>query len=141
MFLIYGGEKELIITGYTDASFQTDLDNLKSQLGFVFTLNSGVVSWKTSKQEIVADSTTEDEYIAPSESTKEDVWIKKFLIELGVYPNVTRPLNLYCDNNGATAQAKEPRNHQKNKHALQKFHLIREFVRRGQILRCKIHRI
>jgi hypothetical protein len=42
---------------------------------------------------------------------KEGVWIRKFLIELGVFPNASSPLNLYYDNNGAIAQAKEPRNH------------------------------
>jgi hypothetical protein len=56
-------------------------------------------------------------------------WIRKFLIELVVFPNASSPLNLYCDNNGAIARAKEPRNHQKSKHVLWKFHLIREFVR------------
>ena len=139
MFLVYGGKEELVVTGYTDASFQTDPDELKSQSGFVFTINGGAVSWKSSKQETVTDSTTEAEYIAASESAKEGVWIRKFLIELGVFPNASSPLNLYCDNNGAIAQAKEPRNHQKNKHVLRKFHLIREFVRQGEIKICKIH--
>jgi hypothetical protein len=111
MFLVYVGKEELVVTGYTDASFQTDPDELKSQLGFVFTINGGVVSWKRSKQESVTDSTTEAEYIAASESAKEGVWIRKFLIELGVFHNASGPLNLYCDNNGAIAQAKEPRNH------------------------------
>jgi hypothetical protein len=31
VFLVYGGEEELTITGYTDASFQTDKDDSKSQ--------------------------------------------------------------------------------------------------------------
>ena len=109
MFLVYGGKEELVVTGYTDASFQTDPDELKSQSGFVFTINGGAVSWKSSKQETVTDSTTEAEYIAASESAKEGVWIRKFLIELGVFPNASSPLSLYCDNNGAIAQAKEPR--------------------------------
>jgi hypothetical protein len=59
----------------------------------------------------MTDSTIEAEYIATSESVKEGVWIRKFLIELGVFPNASSPLNLYYDNNGAIAQAKEPRNH------------------------------
>jgi hypothetical protein len=87
----------------------------------------------------VTDSTTEAEYIATSETAKEGVWMRRFLIELGVFPNASSPLNLHCDNNGAIAQAKEPRNHQKNKHVLRKFHLIREFIRRGEIKMCKIH--
>jgi hypothetical protein len=77
----------------------------------VFTINGGVVSWKSSMQQTMTDSTIEAEYIATSESMKEGVWIRKFLIELGVFPNASSPLNLYYDNNGAIAQAKEPRNH------------------------------
>ena len=92
-----------------------------------------------SKQEIVADSTTEAEYIAASEAAKEGVWIRKFLIELGVFPNASNPLDLYCDNSGAIAQAKESRNHQKSKHVKRRFHLIREFINRGEIKICKIH--
>jgi hypothetical protein len=45
MFLVYGGKEELVVTDYTDASFQIDLDELKSQSGFVFTINGVVVSW------------------------------------------------------------------------------------------------
>jgi hypothetical protein len=75
VFLVYGGEEELTVTGYTDASFQTDKDDSKSQSGFVFTLNGGAVSWKSSKQDTMADSTTEAEYIvaAASEAAKEGV--------------------------------------------------------------------
>jgi hypothetical protein len=58
-FLIYGGQEELNVTGYTDASFQTDRDDFRSQSGYVFCINSGAMSWKSSKQDTVADSTTE----------------------------------------------------------------------------------
>ena len=139
VFLVYGGEEELVVTGYTDASFQTNKDDSKSQSSFMFKVNGGAVSWKSSKQETVADSTTEAEYIAASEAAKEGVWIRKFLIELGVFPNASSPLDLYCDNSGAIAQAKEPRNHQKSKHVMRRFHLIREFIDRGEIKICKIH--
>jgi hypothetical protein len=139
MFLVYGGEDKLVVMCYTDASFQTDQDDSKLHSGYVFTINGGAVRWKSSKQETVADSITEVEYIATSEAAKEGVWIRKFLSELGVFPSVSRPLDLYCDNNGAIAQAKEPKNHQKNKHVLRKFHLIREIIRRGDIKICKVH--
>jgi hypothetical protein len=111
MFLVYGGEDELFVNGYTIASFQIDPNNSNLQSGFLCTVNSGVVSWKSSKKEIVADSITEAEYITTSESAKEGVWIRKFLNELCVFPNAFNLLNLYCDNNGAIAQAKELRNH------------------------------
>ena len=60
MFLVYGGlEEELRVRCYTDASFQTDRDDSRSQTGFVFTLNGGAITWKSSKQSVVALSTTE----------------------------------------------------------------------------------
>ncbi|KAK8600391.1 hypothetical protein V6N12_050245 [Hibiscus sabdariffa] len=124
VFLVYGGEEQLSIKGYTDASFQTDKDDSRSQPRFVFCLNGGAVSWKSLKQDTVADSTTEAEYIAASEAAKEAVWIKKFVTELGVVPSISDAMELYCDNNGAIAQAKEPRSHQRSKHILKCFHLI-----------------
>ncbi|KAK8690814.1 hypothetical protein V6N13_074340 [Hibiscus sabdariffa] len=104
VFLVYGGKEELRIKGYTDASFQTDKDDSRSQSGFVFCLNGGTVSWKSSKQDTVADSTTEAEYVSASEATKEIVRIKKFISELGVVPSISDAVGLYCDNNGAIAQ-------------------------------------
>ena len=49
MFLVYGGDKELVVNGYVDASFDTDPDDSKSQTGYVFILNGGAVSWCGSK--------------------------------------------------------------------------------------------
>ncbi|KAG8485844.1 hypothetical protein CXB51_019240 [Gossypium anomalum] len=74
--------------------------------GFVFCLNDGAMSWKSSKQSTVADSTTEAEYIVVSETVKEAAWIKKFIIELGVVPSISHAIELRCDDNGAIAQAK-----------------------------------
>ena len=133
LFLVYGGE-ELKLQGYTDSSFQSDPDDSRSTSGFLFTLNGGAVSWKSSKQPTTADSTTEAEYIAASDAAKEAVWLKKFIIDLGVVPTISDPIPLLCDNNGAIAQAKEPRSHQKSKHILRRFHLIREIVARGDVV-------
>ena len=56
IFLIYGGQEgELIINGYADAGFQSDLDDLRSQSGFMFCLNGSAVSWRSSKQDTVAN--------------------------------------------------------------------------------------
>ena len=57
------------------------------------------------------DSTIESEYMAASEATKEAVWIKKFITELDVVSSIVHSILLYCDNNGAITQAKEPWSH------------------------------
>ncbi|XP_063942424.1 secreted RxLR effector protein 161-like [Daucus carota subsp. sativus] len=138
IFLVFGGESELKIEGYTDSSFQSESDDSKSMSGYVFTLNGGAISWKSSKQSTTADSTAEAEYIAASEAAKEAVWMRKFVSELGVVPSVEEPIVLYCDNNAAIAQAKEPRSHKNSKHVLRRFHLIREIIERGDV---KIERV
>ena len=132
VFLIYG-DGDLIVNGYSDASFQSNRDDSKSQPGYVFTLNDGAVSWKSSKEETTTDSTTESEYITAFEATKEAVWIKKFITELGVVPRIAHLILLYCDNNGAIAQAKEPRSHQRSKHVLRRYHLIRDIIGRNDV--------
>src|SRR5947207_1089657 len=97
------------------------------------------MNWKSSKKETVADSTMEAEYIAASDAAKEAVSIKKFIFELGVVASASGPVDLYCDNSGAIAQAKEPRSHQKSKHILQCYHLIREILDQGDVKICKVH--
>ncbi|VFQ67784.1 unnamed protein product [Cuscuta campestris] len=137
-FLVYGRKEELSIVGYTDARFQTDRDHFKSQAGYVFFLNGGAVTWKSYKQDTTADSTTEGEYMAAAEATKEGVWLNNFITELGVVPSIKNPIPLFCDNNGAIAQVKEPRSHQKTKHIVRSYHIIREIVARGDVEICKI---
>ncbi|KAJ9544569.1 hypothetical protein OSB04_024276 [Centaurea solstitialis] len=117
MFLVFGGsEDEISVTGYSDASFQTDRDGFRSQ----------------------SDSTTEAEYIAVSDAAKEAVWLRNFLSDLRVVASVSRPIDIFCDNSGAMAQAKEPRKHHKSRHVLRKYHLIREIIGRGDLRICKI---
>src|SRR5215216_3802893 len=94
MFLVYGGDKELIVNGYVDASFDTDPDDSKSQTGYVFILNGGAVSWCSSRQSVVAGSMCEAEYIAASEVTNEGVWMKEFIFNLGVIPSASGPMKI-----------------------------------------------
>ncbi|KAJ9567120.1 hypothetical protein OSB04_003086 [Centaurea solstitialis] len=139
MFLVFGGsEDEISVNDYSDASFQTDRDDFRSQSGYVFTLNGGTISWKSSKQDTIADSTTEAEYIAASDAAKKAVWLRNFLSDLRVITSVSRPIDIFCDNSGAVAQAKEPREHHKSRHVLRNYHLIREIIGRGDVRICKI---
>ena len=114
------------LEGYTDSSFQSDSHDSKSISEYVFILNDGAVSWKSSKQQIVSGLITEAEYIAASEAIKEAIWMKKFIIDLGVIPKNEEPVSLYRDNTGAIIQTKEPRSHYRSKHILRHFHLIRD---------------
>ena len=140
MLLVFGGDEELIVSGYTDANFMTDPDDFKSQSGYVFILNGGAVDWKSSKQKTVVDSMTEAEYVAASEASKEVVWIKKFLEEIGVVPSALDPVEIYCDNSGIVAQAREPCSHHKTRHIERKYKLIQDHVEVGLVKVRKVHK-
>ncbi|GJW38057.1 retrotransposon protein, putative, ty1-copia subclass [Tanacetum coccineum] len=58
-------------------------------LGYVFVLNGGAVDWKSTKQSISATtSSTNAEYIAAFDASKEAVWIRKFISGLNVVPTI-----------------------------------------------------
>eukprot|EP00253_Pinus_taeda_P002966 PITA_02966 len=64
------------LIGYSDSDFDGDKETRVSTTGYAMSLGSGVVSWRSCKQSIPADSTTEAEYVAATEATKEMVWLR-----------------------------------------------------------------
>ena len=137
-YMLVFQSENLVPIGYTDSDFQSDQDSRKSTSGNVFVLGGGAISWRSIKQTCVADSTMEAEYVAASEAAKEAVWLRNFLLDLGVVPSVQSPITLYCDNSGAVANSKEPRSHKRAKHIERKYHLIRDIVQRGDVVVMKI---
>ena len=93
----------------------------KSTSRYVCTLGGATISWRSIKQSSIVDSTMEAKYVAALEAAKEAVWLRKFLMQLGVIAKVVDPMILHCDNSGVVAQAKEPRNHRKGKHIERKY--------------------
>ncbi|GJZ73978.1 retrotransposon protein, putative, ty1-copia subclass [Tanacetum coccineum] len=133
MFLVYGGDtkRELRVSCYTDAGYLTDADDMKSQTGYVFVLNGGAVDWKSTKQSIFATSSTDAEYIAAFDASKEAVWIRKFIYGLGVVPTIEEPINMYCDNTRDIAIAKDHGVTKCTRHFCAKVHYLRETIEMG----------
>ena len=86
----------------------------------------------------MVDSVCEVKYNTASDAAKDAMWLRKFIIELGVVPSIDSPVLLYCDSSSAIAQAKEPKSHHHTKHVLHHYHLMREIVNRGDIELQKI---
>ena len=80
----------------------------------------------------------ETEYIATCEAAKEAIWLKKFLYDLGVVRMEQVSITLFCDNSGAVAQSKDPKNHKKGKHIEKKYHIIRDIIARGDVVGAKL---
>ncbi|KAE8705939.1 putative ribonuclease H protein [Hibiscus syriacus] len=80
--LCYGGSN-LLINGHVDSDYAWDLDKSKSTTGYVFKIAGGAVSWVSKLQSVAATSTTEAEYVAATQASKEAIWLKMLLEELG----------------------------------------------------------
>ena len=78
----------------------------------MFILGGAAVVYRSVKQSSIADSTMEPEYIAASEA----VWLKNFLSDMKVVPNMDKPVTLYCDNSGVVTNSKEPHSYKRGKH-------------------------
>ncbi|GKB08524.1 hypothetical protein Tco_0836836 [Tanacetum coccineum] len=107
--------------------------------GYVFVLNRGVVDWKSTKQSIFATSSTEAEYIAGYDTSKESVWVRKFIYGLGVVPIIKEPINMYCDNTGAIAIANESGITKGARHFHAKVHYLRDVIEYGDVKLEKVH--
>ncbi|CAA0838989.1 cysteine-rich RLK (RECEPTOR-like protein kinase) 8 [Striga hermonthica] len=111
----------------------SDLDKRRSTTGYVFTYGGTAVSWISKLQKIVTLSTTEAEYVAVTEATKELVWLQNFLNELG---RPQEDVTLYSDSQSAIHLAKNPAFHSRIKHIEVKYHFIRQLLEK-KVLQLK----
>ena len=94
MKLTFGGTStSLTLSGYVDADWANDINDRRSVGGYVFLLAGGAVSWSAQKQKIMAQSSTEAEYVAGALATNEAIWLRRLLSEIDhTQPNVTEIL-------------------------------------------------
>jgi hypothetical protein len=120
----------LRLQGYSDANWAGDIDTRRSTTGYIVMLNNGAIAWKSRRQPTVALSTMESEYMALTDATKELKWVRMLLAELG-YSNSKSdqdPTDLFSDNQGAIALAKNPVSHSRAKHIDLRHHFVREAI-------------
>jgi hypothetical protein len=122
---------DIILTGYCDADWAGDVDGRKSHGGYVFTLGSAAVSWKSKRQSVVALSSCEAEYLSLSEAAKELVWLRGLLVDMGIPQDKSV---IYCDNQGAVALSKNPVDSKRTKHIDVRHHFVRDLWERGELV-------
>jgi hypothetical protein len=125
----FGAEPSL--TGFSDSDHAGDTDDRKSTTSIVFFLNSGIITWASQKQKVVALSSYEAEYIAATMAACQGVWLSRLLGELIEKPTAT--VKLHVDNQSAIELAKNPVHHERSKHIDTRFHYIRECIEEGKV--------
>jgi hypothetical protein len=120
------GEKHMEVKGYSDADWAGDVENRRSTSGYVFFVGEGAVSWNSKRQQTVAQSTMEAEYMAMSRCTREAIWLRQLMEDVGCVQE--EATTIMCDNQGSMALAKNPTKHDRSKHIDVQHHFIREKV-------------
>ena len=115
---------------YSDADFSGCSETRRSTSGVMVMLADAPIIWTSKRQLSVALSTTEAEFIAASEATKEAVWATGLLTELGY---VTKIPALLIDNLSTVALIENPLFHQRTKHIDVRYKFVREHAAAGRI--------
>jgi hypothetical protein len=126
-----GGDSPVALSGMSDSDFANCIDTRRSVSGYAYTLGHGAVSWSSRKQDIVTTSTTEAEYVAMCNATKEAVWLRSLLDEIGYgQPKST----LICaDNQSSIVLSEDQANHTRTKHIDLRYHFVRERTLLGEV--------
>jgi hypothetical protein len=117
------------LCGLSDADWASDESDRKSVSGYCFYLLNSLVSWSSRKQRTVSTSSTESEYYALANATKEAIWIRLFL-SITKIPIVT-PFPILCDNQSAQTIAKTDAISSRTKHIDVRYHFIRQHIMDG----------
>ena len=96
-----------------------------------FKINGGSISWSCQKQNIVALSSTEAEFIGLTHATKEALWLQNFITE--VIQPLKSPIRLYCDNQSAITIAYGNQQHTRTKHLDIRLYFLRDTIENRQI--------
>ncbi|GKB28081.1 hypothetical protein Tco_0867482 [Tanacetum coccineum] len=95
-----------------------------------------VVSTESKKQSIVANSTTEAEYVAAANCCGQVLWIQNQMMDYGFNFMNTK---IHIDNESTISVIKNPVSHSRSKHIEIRFHFIRDCYEKRPIEVIKIH--
>ena len=119
--------RDLKLTAYAATSYGGP--KARSQTGVLLTLGEQPIGWYSRRQDIVALSITEAEYIADCEGAKDLAWGQQLLSEF----HINCQPRLTTDSEGAYDLAKTAKFQRRSRHIEHRFHYLRKAVRWGSI--------
>jgi hypothetical protein len=119
------------LSGFSDSDWAGEQNTRRSVSGYCFTFCGAATSWSSKKQQTIALSSTEAEYMAMTHAGKEATFLQNIYGEVGIPTPLPTPL--LVDNQSAIALAENPIFHARTKHIDVRHHWIREKIESGQL--------
>jgi hypothetical protein len=129
--LLLSSTSSLELHAYSDADHGSDPTDRKSVTEFCIFLGDSLISWKSKKQSIISESSTEAEYRAIASTTKDIVWLRWLLVAMGM--SFSHPTPMYCDNQSSIQIPYNSVFHERTKHIEIDCHLTRHHLKYGTI--------
>nr|GEY22228.1 putative ribonuclease H-like domain-containing protein [Tanacetum cinerariifolium] len=134
--LWYSKDLPFDLVTYNDSDYSGASLDRKSTTGGCQFLGCKLISWQCKKQTVVANSTTEVEYVAASSCCGQVLWIQNQLLDYGYNFMQTK---IHINNESTIYIVKNPVFHSKTKHIEIRHHLIRDSNEKKLIQMVKIH--
>ncbi|GJZ82346.1 putative ribonuclease H-like domain-containing protein [Tanacetum coccineum] len=134
--LWYPRDSPFDLEAFSDSDYAGASLDRKSTTGGCQFLGKRLISWQCKKQTIVANSTTEAEYVAAANCCGQVLWIQNQMLDYGYNLMNT---NIYIDNESTICIVKNPVSHSKTKHIEIRYHFIRDSYEKKLIQVIKIH--
>ncbi|MCO5601200.1 hypothetical protein L7F22_055319 [Adiantum nelumboides] len=129
------GNSSASTVGYTNVDYAGCKDSRRSTSGYVFIFAGGAISWRSTLQDYTSSFTTEAEYVAASDASKEAVWLARLVGDLGIHE-----VSIFnCDSQSAITLAKNPMFHSKSKHIEVRYHLIQDIMADKRLQIVMVH--
>lgn len=130
--LYYTPTDNNILECYCDSDYANDTETRRSMTGYVFIKNGAAVTWASQRQQTIALSTTEAEFMAACSATKEVIWLKRLLLDVDEYNQ--NSVNLNIDNQSAISVIKNENYHKRCKHIDIKYKFVKEKYENKEIV-------
>ncbi|GJR82685.1 hypothetical protein Tco_0153470 [Tanacetum coccineum] len=134
--LWYPRDSPFELEAYSDSDYGGASLDRKSTTGGCQFLGRRLISWQCKKQTIVANSTTEAEYVAAANCCGQVLWIQNQMMDYGFNFMNTK---IHIDNESTISVIKNPVAHSRTKHIEIRFHFIRDCYEKRLIEVIKIH--
>jgi transposase InsO family protein len=126
-----GNHHKMVLFAYSDSDWAGDLDERKSRSGYLILLNSSSIIWSSKLQVSVALSSTEAEYVALSLASRDVIWLRNLLSEMGFSQESST--KVYEDNQSCIKIAISTKQLPGTKHIDIRHHFIRQRIESREI--------
>ena len=116
--------KEFKLVDFSNSDWGGSIDDMRSTSGYSFAFRSIIFSWSSKKQETVAQSIAEEEFVAATIAVNQALWLRKILMDLNLEQKEST--EIFVDNQAAIAISHNPVFHGETKHFNIKLFFLRE---------------